>query len=969
MTTSEPAVDPIEELLAQILETSASNVDEALEAACQEHPEWAEELRQRMQFLRESGLLESVTEQPQPKLAAEPSFRAGDRLLDFEILDLLGTGGMGEVYRALDTRLQREVAIKVLAENLASDSGRLKRLAREARTLAGLNHPNVAQIHHLEEAKGRDFLVLEYVPGHDLAHLLAHGPLDQEAAIAFALQIAEGLEAAHEAGIVHRDLKPANLRVTPDGVLKVLDFGLATESPTTALPATLDGDSNDLSLTRDGSFLGTPKYMSPEQVRARRTDRRADIWAFGCVFWECLTGSRPFEGSDFAELAHRILREEPDWTSLPKDLPAVLVRLLQRCLAKDPRDRLRDIGEARILLQRVLDGQDHEPLPAVAAPPFATRAHVLWSVALIVSVVAAWLFAEAPPAAGEAPSKVLHLSAYLSRDTQLEARTYSNLSVSADLTRMAWVGGPQARVFVRELDGYGVTPIAGSDGAASPFLSPDGEWIAFFVGDRLMKARTDGTGLVDLFDEASHGNEIALFGTENRGGTWLDDGTIVFCPSVQDGLFRIHADGTGFARLTTPDPKLRERTHRWPRAIPGRNMLVFTVDDDTTTEDYDDASIALFDLDRGERRPLLSGASFARASASTLAFVRGDALYAQELDLDRRTVRGTPQLILPDVRIDRSSGAAQCDLSADGSVVYAPMTPFDAATRLTFWNDGGRNRAITRESGAYFEPAMSADEQTLAYISSRGGQSDVWVFDREDEVHRRLTTTGACFSPAWHPNGMELAYLSRDPMPWGIYTIAADGQSEPELLFETGGDWAAPFQYINEGRHLLMVWQRESTGRDIVLLDTETGETLDILATDAAEEHPSLSPDGRWLAFTSDRSGQEEVYLAPFPAGEPAVKFSVEGGLEPRWSANGSRLTFVRRESQDLWVMPFVEGTDGPMPQRPRRLLRDFFYNQDARFFYTVAGSRRFVTSVFDWAESDVGRELRVVEGAAVVSR
>ncbi len=962
MTAPYSAADQVEEVLTEVLESSADDLYSAFDAACARHPELADELRQRMEFLRASGLLDSVCGSAQPQEPGAPSFRAGDRLLHFEILSLLGTGGMGEVYRALDTRLQRDVAIKVLSEHLASDPVRLKRLGREARTLAGLNHPNVAQIHHLERAHGRDFLVLEYVPGHDLAQLIARGPMDQRAALAFALQFAEGLEAAHDAGVIHRDIKPANLRITPDGVLKVLDFGLATESSTIEPAPAIDDDSTDLLVTRDGTHLGTPKYMSPEQIRARRTDRRADIWGFGCVLWECLTGRRPFEGGDFAELGANILRTEPDWDALPKELPAAIVTLLQRCLAKNPRERLRDIGEARIVLQRVLDGEDVAPMPTRGSANQKCE-RTLWGVLLLVTVGMAWVFGGAN-SAPETSKDVLHLSAHLTRGSKLEARTYANVTVSENLSRMAWVGGPQRSVFVRSLDSYLVTPIAGSKGASSPFLSPDGEWVGFFIDNRLMKARTDGSGLVDLFDEATANDEILLYGTENRGGTWLANGTIVFCPSVQEGLFQIRTDGTGFARLTTPDSAASERTHRWPRAVPGQNMVVFTVDDVATTEDYDDARIDLLDLANGQRTTLINDASYARASIGALAYVRGDALYAQPLDLASKQVLGEPRLVLPDVRIDRSSGAAQCDVSADGSVCYAPMTPYDVATRLMFRNEAGRTRVVTNDPGAYFEPAMSPDGKFLAYISSRGGLTDLMLHNRSTQVQHRLTTTGACFSPAWYPDGSKIAYLSRDPMPWGIYTVAPDGESAPELLFETQGDWAAPFSFINGGKELLMIWQREQSGRDIVLLDVESGETRDILATPADEEHPSLSPDGKWIAFTSDHSGRDEAYIAPYPECSPMMQISTDGGLEPRWAEDGSRLTFLRRDTLELWAVD-LDSDDGVLrPQLPRILMRDFFHNQDARFFYAVSGTKKFITSTFDRTESDIGRELRVVEDA-----
>jgi len=581
----------------------------------------------------------------------------GKILSFYRILGPLGAGAMGEVYRARDTRLERDVAIKVLPAEFASDEERLRRFEREAKTLASLNHPNVAQIHSVERSDGISFLVLELVSGDTLDVRLAPGPIPIDECLDICRQIAEGLEAAHEAGIVHRDLKPANIRLTPEGVAKVLDFGLAK-------PIRVGPEVTDSSLaTEDGRLLGTPTYMSPEQARGKTVDRRIDMWAFGCVLFECLTGKRAFPGATLSDTLAAVLEREPDWSTLPAATPPRVRELLRRCLAKDARERLRDIGEARIALQA-----PHEIGAALHFDRARSRGRWIlpWSLAAVAAVMTG-LWARSAFTPAPAP-RVTRVSVALPRTDAIATVFLARaLALSPDARTLAYCAqrDGKTQLFVRRLDEDEATVVPGSEGARNPFFSPDGQWVAFFAGEKLKKTFVRGGEALDLC-AVSH----------ERGAVWLADGSIVLAPRTSSPLYRISSSGGPLEPITELDERRKERTHRWPSALPGGEWILFVAGTADRPSDYDQAVISAVSLKTKERRDLFTGASVAKYCPSGhLILGRPGTLYAAPFDLAALKVTGCELPVVHGVASDAPSGNVQFDMAEDGTLAYVSDAP------------------------------------------------------------------------------------------------------------------------------------------------------------------------------------------------------------------------------------------------------------------------------------------------------
>jgi serine/threonine-protein kinase len=820
----------------------------------------------------------------------------GRTLGHYEIVEKLGEGGMGAVYRARDTTLGRDVALKLLPEFVAADREKIARLEREARLLASLSHPNIATLHGLEESNGLKYLVMELVPGETLAERISRGPLRIEECLGIFRQIAEGLEAAHEKGIVHRDLKPANVIVTSEGRVKVLDFGLAKavaeEAPSSDL-------SKSPTLTREGTeqgvILGTASYMSPEQARGKTLDRRTDIWSFGCVFYEALTGTKAFSGETVSDILAAILEREPDWTALPARTPVKIRELLRWCLQKDPHRRLRDIGDARIEIDE----------PSATPVTVPRHRYVPWIVAALVSGIAVWSFLRPEVEPERAVSR------FTVNVPPEQALTWANdpsVALSPDGKRLVYVGssGNEQRLYVRSLDQLEARPIPGTEGAMTAFFSPDGEWVGFYEAGKLEKVRLDG------------GLPIILCDAPNPGGaSWGPRDTILFSPGGVEGLSRVSASGGSSSVVSTPDPSQGEFAHLWPDILPNGKTALFTILTGTGIP-----RIGLLSLETGEYRVLLEGGSFARyVPTGHLAYVSEGVLLAAPFDLERLEVTGKPVPILEGVWTHPTNGTAHFALSLDGTLAYVPGV---AAERTLVWVDRvGAVRPITEDRRPYLSPRLSPDGQRLAVTI----EDHIWVYDMVRDALSRVTFgPNQEYFPIWTPDGSHLTYGSGDP--FNIFWQPVDGSGEAERL-TTSENTQLPTSWSPDGK-ILVYSELMPTGQYDIGLVTLEGQrkTHTFLQTPFNEAGGVFSLDGRFLAYTSNESGRFEIYVRPFPGPGSKWQISSDGGVQPVWARSGREMFY---RNGDKMMAVTIETEPGFRAGKPTLLFEGPFLYPDLR--------------------------------------
>ena len=835
---------------------------------------------------------------------------AGTRLGVFEILAPLGKGGMGEVYRAKDTKLGREVAIKVLPEALTQDPERLARFQREATLLAALNHQNIAAIHGLEEADGKPFLVLELVPGEDLSERIERGSIPLDEALEIARQIAEALEEAHEHGIVHRDLKPANIKLTQEGKVKVLDFGLAKAYAADETEATDVSQSPTMSAraTAAGLLLGTAAYMSPEQARGKPVDKRADIWAFGVVLFEMLTGKRLFTGETVSDTLASILKEEPDWTLLPVETPRKLSDLLHRCLRRDVRNRLHDIGDGRIEIEEAIDsGSDVATAGSPLTPALSQRA-LPWiagtlAAALVLALWTPWRQPSASPS--------LRYDARLSPDVSLGRAALrwgpaAVLSPSGD--RLAFVGeegdGP-SRIYTRRLDQLQASPLLGTEGARSPFFSPDGQWIAFFAAGKLQKVSVSGGATITLCDARL-----------SRGGAWGPDGTILFTPdgTPGGGLSRVSAEGGACEPFTKPNTDAGEVTHRWPQWLPGGDAILYTAH--SRTGGYDDASLVIDAVPDGPRKVVYRGGYHGRYLPSGhLVFVHKGTLFAAPFDLDTLKTTGAAVPAVEGVRVSPGYAGAQFAFSDGGTFVYVAGEALTLDAPIHWLSRDGTTTLLRPAPANWTALRFSPTGDRLA-MRINDGQPDLWVYDWARETLSRLTfNPGQDVLPLWTPDGRRIVFSSARSGTANLYWLRSDGSGEVERLTQSENRQLAASWHPN-GRVLAFDEQRPDTGPDLMTLEVGGDEEIGwkpgtpavFLSTPFLEANPTFSPDGRWLAYESDESGQLEVYVRPFPGPGGKWQVSTGGGADPKWSRTRPELLYAAKDERVMVVRYTVEG-------------------------------------------------------------
>ncbi len=830
------------------------------------------------------------------------TFSSGSRLGPYEILAPLGAGGMGEVHRARDLKLGREVAIKVLPEEFARDPERLARFEREARVLASLNHPRIAAIYSLEEFEGVRFLVLELVPGQTLAERLAAGPMPLEDALRVSRQIAEALEAAHEKGIIHRDLKPANVKLTSDGQVKVLDFGLAkivggesasmdvTSSPTIASIG-----------TSAGVLLGTVAYMSPEQARTWQVDRRTDIWSFGCVLFETLTGRKAFEGESASDAIAAILRSDPDWTRLPAETPERIRTLLSRCLRKELDRRLRDAGDARLEIE---DALTEPETPTRPLAPTATVARPLTR--FLISLPA---------------------------DAPVALERQAALALSPSGRALVYVGRRETstQLYLRLMDRFEAVPMPGTQGAAGPFFSSDEQWIGFFAEGKLKRIAIAGGAPLTICEVG-----------EARGACWGSDDSIFFTPGPAESLWKVPAAGGSPSRVTRLDFQAGERTHRWPHLLCGGEILLFTIGA-AGTESFDDALVAAQSLKTGERRVLLKGGSDGRGvRTGHLVYSRGGTLLAATWDPCRLALTGGVFPVLEGVTTE-VTGAAHFAFSEAGSLAYVPGGAQRVRQSL-FWVDPtGSEERLPLPSRQYEEPRLSPDGKRLA-LAIGGVTHDVWAYDTTRRTVSRLTFEGDNYAPVWTPDGRHITFSSNRDGPSNIFWKASDGSGVDERLLANDYEKVAS-SWSPDGRVLAYTEYHPETGADIWTLGLGPSEVpRPFLKTPFNEYAAMFSPDGRWLAYTSDESGRDEVYLMAFPGPGAKWQISAEGGVEPLWSRDGNALFY--RQGDRLMTVAVQSDPFEAAPPRPlfeRRCGRGLGLGFPGLPNYDVGPANRFV--------------------------
>ena len=822
------------------------------------------------------------------------SLLPGTRLGSYEVIAPLGAGGMGEVYRVRDSRLKREVALKVLPADVASDRERLARFQREAELLASLNHPNIAQVYGIEG----NALVMELVEGEDLAKRLERGPIPINEALPIAKQIAEALESAHDAGIVHRDLKPANVKMREDGTVKVLDFGLAkTLDPglATSGPQRLSSSPTITSpmATMGGVLLGTAAYMAPEQARGKPVDKRADIWAFGVLLYEMITGRRPFHGETLSDTIASVLTGDPDVSAIPADTPHAVRTLIERCLQRDPKVRLRDIGEARIVLSAPV-----ETAPASASGPALSgswwpgRAGLLGATLVAIAIV----FAAARPlwfrASSTADRPILTVGIDAGGDTTIAGVGWIGLNwvgpaavLSPDGTALVFIArGPSSgrwQLFVRRLDELQASPVGGTEGAYAPFFSPDGSSVGFFANGRLLKVALSGGTVTPICPVE-----------EARGGAWSEDGTIVFAPRPDGPLYRVSSSGGEPSQATTLEAESGEITHRWPQFLPGGKTLLFTAHGNMGAAHQGDVIVQ----NAGGRTLVQRGAIFGRYSPSGhLLYVNGGKLFAAPFDADHLQVTGRAVPVADDIATALISGTAQYAFSDTGMLAYRRARN---PKRILQWMDpSGQMQPMRSVSAEYQEARFSRDGSRLLLTVGDGAQSDIWSYDIASDALTRLTFyADNDRSGIWSPDGTHFVYASWQPDvgTFNLFVQRATGGGEPQRL-TTSKNLQSPMDWHPSGKYIVFTEERQGGGSDLMLMPIDigangpgnVGTAEELIVTPANEDTGRFSPDGKWIAYTSDESGRNEVYVRSFPARGGRWQVSTDGAEWVEWRTGG----------------------------------------------------------------------------------
>ena len=878
----------------------------------------------------------------------------GTSLGSYKILAPLGAGGMGEVYRAQHLRLGREVAVKVLPDSLANAPDRRSRFEREARVLASLNHPNIATLHGIEECGDRTVIEMELVPGETLDARVKREPLSPPEAVRLFKQIASALEAAHEQGIIHRDLKPANVKITPDGRVKVLDFGLAKAL---APEAVTDPPHSPTftTTTHEGVIFGTAAYMSPEQLRGRPVDRRTDIWSFGCMLYEAVTGKIPFAAETISDTLAAVLREEPDWSVFPGS-PLALQRLARRCLRKDPQERLHDIADARLELDDALNESAAVTLPLPGSGSWrVSRRRAIAAAAAVLAIIAMATAAGWTLGRWDGPGPLhARFAVSLPSGFTFDQGPGPVVAVSPDGSRLVFVAverGGGTQLFVHSVDRFEPVPVPGTRGASAPFFSPDGRWIAFYGGGALQKVSLEGGPALRISDAPPVWS-----------ATWGEDQHIYFATAVApNGLRRVHADGGPAEELTVPKAEDGELQHASPQLLAGGTRVLFSI---LTKTGWDPAILT---LETGQWTTLVHG-----ASAHTPAYVAGSGhlVYAQSggglvgVRFDPATGKqeGGAFPLLERIDVVHSAGSGLA-LSPAGTLAYLPAPSGLPQRNLVLVDRQGVSTPIGESRAPYSHPRVSRDGSKVAVAIESDTGTDIWVHDLQRGTRTRVTAGGSNRFPVWNGPGTQLAFqAAASPGRFSLFSRDGGGGAEPVPLLGAATGSAAleagtagllpgsmprpgsanphvPVSWSADGQHLAFAERKPGAQRDIWVLPLE-GEPAPFVLTPFDEWSPAFSPNGEWLAYVSNESGRNEVYVQPYPGPGGKWLISTDGGTEPSWSHDGKEL-FYRRDGQMLAAS--VQSKPAFSASRPRLLFEGPFEASDASRNYDVLPDGRFL--------------------------
>jgi len=937
-------INLLEEAIQQFVNLQLRGQNPDIDEFVKKYPGLEDQVRERIHKLKKiDTLLDTLVQTDESDFIDTATMQdlTGQKVGNFEIREMIGRGGMGVVYLARDTKLDRWVAIKRMPAEWQANATARMRFKREAKLLASLSHPNIAVIHDIiEQDDDSSYLVLEYIPGQTLTERIAHKPLKMEAALFVGRQIAEALEAAHEKGIIHRDLKPENIKISSDDHVKILDFGLAKE----VMDPGLSNDHVNSSTTLPGELVGTAPYMSPEQARTRPIDKRSDIWSFGCVLFECLTGKRMFHGESVTETLATIITGEPDWAALPENTPPTIQLLLRKCLNKDRRRRLHDIADARIDLEQALADPtssiirlSDQALQETTNRPINRRLFRMVGMIclLLVAIVATVIVynVKQPP-----PMPLARFPISLPRN-----QTPGWIAVSPDGKRLVYTADGD-RLFLRELDQVESRELGGIPGVNWPFFSPDGQSIGFGSNATLKTLSVKGGNSKILCD-------VGIV----YGGSWGSDGMIYFAPAFTTGLWKISANGGMKEQVTVPDKEKGEFGHVWPEVLPGGEDVLFTI----WKTAVHDACAAVLSLKTGQWRTVLEGGSYARyVPTGHLVYAQSGTLMAAPFDLERCEVGEPRRPVVENLNEHLQSGYAAFAFSQDGMLYYVKGGEWLARHRFVWVNRQGEEvETLSLEPAAYRHPQISPDGRRLAFTKVAEEGYNIWTYDLPSGPETQLTFEGNNMLPLWNPDGEHLTFTSWRTGPFDVYQIPAD-MSHSEEPFLVGPLDNESLSWSSDGKTLLYTEHNPETGLDVCLVSTEAGSTPQPLFHGPwTERNADFSPDGHWIAYQSSQEGRTEIYVASYPA-LITKKISTEGGVNPLWSRDGNEVFY---RTGDKMMVASIE-TEPEFKVTSTEVLFEGDYSFDSRRNYDVSSDGQRFLMVKESKEQLATNQLIVVQ-------